>query len=397
MAVDLFGNETDTVDSLYPDDTTYRGGLDREKGLSVVAPPPTGGGLYPPTPDARPLPLRDVSTGSGGGTSSRGPNYSSTYPGGIENPLISPDEQQRRTQKADNYWQDVQTYAKEQGNGYNLDISSYLDDLYRHAAYDSEDLDSVLAGRKQDIRERLASERTGNRNDDGPSSLSSRPNYNLPGSQFDDAYTSLLERIAKSQMGEVRSNPGLDSLMNFLTQRFTELSTNPGYSPAELATLNTQALEPIEARRKAAQDAELLRTSRAGYAPTSGITLDQQRLIDTEADRQRTAAGRDLAVTALNRRDQNLSQALDLGTRLGLTIPGAQRSEELSLGNLLYQLPRNALTDALSVINGSPSPQDAVSSAIQLAAQNRYQSSIDATQNAAVWGQIGQILASLFK
>jgi hypothetical protein len=231
----------------------------------------------------------------------------------------------------------------------------------------------------------------------GRSTLSTRPNYNVPGNQFDEAYSSLLEDITRSQIGEVRSNPGLDALMQFLTQRFTDLSTNPGYSPAELAMLNTQVREPIEASRQATQLRELDRTSRAGYLPSSGLTLDRQRQIDTDYDKLRTAADRDLSITALNRRDQNLNQALDIGQLLGLTIPGGQRREELALGNVLYQMPRTALHDALSVINGSPSSGDALSQAIQLAMAQRGSDAYNASQNAALWGQIGQILAGLVR
>jgi hypothetical protein len=196
-------------------------------------------------------------------------------------------------------------------------------------------------------------------------------------------------------MGEVRGNPALDQLMSFLGDRFTDLSTNPGYNADEMSLLNTQSFEPIEAFRKATQQRELERTARAGYLPSSGLTRDNQRQIDTDADRMRTVANRDLGIKAIDQRNADLNQALSIAQSQN-AVTAAQRGEELSLANLLYQMPRTALQDALSVINGSPSSSDAFNQALQLATQNRYQDQNDANQNAALWGQIGTILQGLF-
>lgn len=219
----------------------------------------------------------------------------------------------------------------------------------------------------------------------------------LPGNQFDDQYTSMLESIAKSQMGQVKSNPALDQLMAFLQKRFTDLSTNPGYSPAEQAMLNTQAFEPIEALRRQSQQNELQRTSRAGYLPTSGITNQNQIDIDRSADQMRTVANRDLAINAIGRRNQDLNQALDIGRLQALTIPAGQRSEELALANLLYQLPRTAMFDALSVINGSPNSSDAFNQALQLAQQAQINQQQNQQNDQALWSGIGYWLDRLMK
>jgi hypothetical protein len=219
----------------------------------------------------------------------------------------------------------------------------------------------------------------------------------LPGFQFDDAYTNLLEQIAQRQLGEVRSSPALDSLMQFLTQQFQDLSTTPGYNPGELAMLRTQALEPIEANRQASMQRARERAAARGFAPSSGLMELDLRDIERAADQARTVAGRDLAIAGLDRRDRDLSRALDLGQLMALTIPRAQRAEELGIGNLLYQMPRTALQDALSVISGTPSSQDAFSQALQLLQQQYDQQGRADRNNAALFSQIGQILASLFR
>lgn len=217
----------------------------------------------------------------------------------------------------------------------------------------------------------------------------------LAPNQFDDAYSQQLESIAKAQMGQVRSNPDLDALLGFLRTQFTDLSQNPGYNPQEMALLNTQAFEPIEANRQASKQRALERTAARGFAPTSGLNELDLRDIDMNADRSRTVAGRDLAIAGLNRRDQDLSQALDIGRQLGLSIPQGQRQEELGLANLLYQMPRQSLMDALSVINGSPTSGDAFNQALQLLQTNTANQQLNDQRNSQFWQSLGEWLPAL--
>jgi hypothetical protein len=217
------------------------------------------------------------------------------------------------------------------------------------------------------------------------------------GPLFDDPASNQLQTIAQAQMGEVRSNPGLNSLLAFLDKEFSRLSTNPGYSPEDLALLNTQALEPIEARRQADQRRVLERTAARGFLPSSGLTEDLSQQADTEANRQRTVAGRDLAINAIGQRRADLDRALQLGSLRGLDIPRSQRSEELNLSQLLYQLPRNALMDLLAVINGSPSSNDLFSQSLQANQQSLYQQQQNDQRNAALMQQIGAMLGTLFR
>ncbi len=232
-------------------------------------------------------------------------------------------------------------------------------------------------------------------------------NSNAPGDQFSDPYTKLLEGIAKQQLDSLQqpqSDPALDKLLSFLDQRFTEMSGAPGYSNPELAMLRTQALEPIEQDRAASQRRVLERTAARGMLPSSGLTeLDSQEQ-DVAYDRIRGGAERDLGINALNRRQQDLAQALTLGQLSGVTIPAQQRAEDqnrrnesLSLASLLYDLPGRALQENLSVLNGSPGPQDLFSQAVQLMNSNQNQQLINNQRNDAFWGQIGATLADLFK
>lgn len=248
---------------------------------------------------------------------------------------------------------------------------------------------------------------------------------------FDDPSTKLYEQTAKRQMGQIWDNPDLNSLINigrrqrdeirdnpalkqlqdFLQQRFTEFSETPGFSPQEMAVLNTQAFEPIEEQRKAAQDRATQRMAARGFLPSSGVGEIDARNIDRDFDKLRTVANRDLAVRGIDRRDQDLAAAEQIATvlgqtlpqnqraeefnlarTLGLTIPQGQRAEELNLANILYGLPRNALMDALAVINGSPGTNQLYQGTDQLARQ-RY---LEQQQEQERWNQIAQLIQGLF-
>lgn len=224
----------------------------------------------------------------------------------------------------------------------------------------------------------------------------------VPGFQFDDPYTKQLEGIAQNQMGEVRNNPGLNQLMAELTKQFTQLSSAPGFSPEDMALLNTQAFEPIEQNRQASNQRALQRAASGGYLPTSGITYAAQsptggvETNDVAYDRMRAAAGRDVALRGIDQRRADQARALQIGQTLGLTIPQGQRSEELDLSNLLYNLPRNALNDSLSVLSRTPSSNDLFSQLLQLSQNNRTNQLDSNDQNAQLAAALGQLFGNIF-
>lgn len=230
--------------------------------------------------------------------------------------------------------------------------------------------------------------------------------FGLPGTQFDDPYSKLLEDIAHEQLNGLRNpqaNPALDQLNQFLSQRFGELSNNPGYSNAEAALLRTQALDPIEADRQASQRRVLERTAARGFLPSSGLNELGAQESDQAYDKMRAATERDLGINAINRRDQNLAQALQMGQLAGITIPTMQRTEDtqrrqemLNTANLLYQLPRQSMMDALAVIGASPAAPDLFSQAVQLMNSNQNSALLNNQQNMQFWNSIGELFGNLF-
>jgi hypothetical protein len=224
------------------------------------------------------------------------------------------------------------------------------------------------------------------------------PGFSMPGTQFDDPYTKLLEQIALAQLEEARKpldTSGFDQLGTFLQSRFNELSTSPGFSPAELALQRTQALEPIEDYRQASKKRATERAAMRGFAnPTTGLAELDMRDIDMQADRTRTAADRDLAITGMNQRRGDLSQAMNAAVQLA-QLPQQRRasqagndSQALNLATLLYQLPAQAQAQALAVINGTAPPSSLLNSVLQMQQQQRQQQ-----QN--LWSQIGGLAAGL--
>lgn len=222
-------------------------------------------------------------------------------------------------------------------------------------------------------------------------------------SGFDDPYTSQLEQLIQRQMAQVQApqaNPALDSLNQFLAQRFGELTTTPGYSPEDLALIRTQMLEPIERDRAANRQRVEQRTAARGFLPSSGLhEQDLQEFVDRPAEERRIAAQRDIAINAIDKRNADLNQALNVGRFAGVEIPQMQRSnaqadrgESLNLSSLLYDLPNRAMQSAQSVINGTPGPQDLFGQAVQMQQLQQQQQQM----NAQKWAQIGQLIAGLF-
>lgn len=224
-----------------------------------------------------------------------------------------------------------------------------------------------------------------------------------PGLQFDDPYTARLEGLINQHLeglSQPQSNPAMDRLLQFLNQQFTNLSTAPGYSPEDLAVMRTQMLEPIERDRTAGRERVLQRTAARGMLPSSGLhEQDLQEFVDRPANEARTAAQRDIAINAIDRRRSDLTQAANVGRVAAVDIPTMQRdedrsrrSESLNLASLLYDLPNRALQENMSVINGTPGPESLFGQAIQL----QHQQNQDRALNAQKWAQIGQLLAGLF-
>lgn len=217
-------------------------------------------------------------------------------------------------------------------------------------------------------------------------------NYGLPGEQFTDPYTSLLERMAQGRLAELErpvtddardqlaqvlqgrvtalgrpvhdpartalatalhqrrgelqpgANPALEQVLTYLQSQFEDASRSEGFSPAELAILRTQQFEPIEAYRQASKARALERASKRMMLPSSGLHELDIRDIEMDADRRRTEADRDLAIRAIGERQRRRSEALGYAQQR-YEIPEIQRREGLDVSSVLEQLERAGRTE----------------------------------------------------
>jgi hypothetical protein len=216
----------------------------------------------------------------------------------------------------------------------------------------------------------------------------------MPGTQFDDPYTKLYEDTLQNALKSYsQPTAQVQQLMDFLNKQFQSLSQNPGYSPEQMAVLNTQAFEPIEQMRQASQQRTIERAGARGMLPSSGLIQGEQAQNDRVYDQMRTVANRDLAVNQINRQNADVQRALALA-QMGVQVPQQQQSQALNVANLLYQLPRNSMMDSLQVLNAS-SPQSAISPYLQVLQQQQQQQQLQQQQDAAFWQGIGQLLAGL--
>jgi hypothetical protein len=213
-----------------------------------------------------------------------------------------------------------------------------------------------------------------------------------PGGQFTDPYTSYLEDMAKRNIGRLQNSPELSQLMGFLNKQFAELSQSNGFTPAELGALRTQAIEPINQQRDAAQQRALERTAARGYLPSSGLAQSEAGDIDRAFAQMQTAAQRDLAIQNINQRQTQLNNALNLG-QLALQIPQNQDAQALNIAQLLYQLPRNAMQDSLAVINAS-NPNAALASVLGAQNQAFNQNAYNQQAQQQLWALLGQLFGT---
>lgn len=224
------------------------------------------------------------------------------------------------------------------------------------------------------------------------------PPTTAPPNQFSDPYTAFMEDIAKRNIASLQGqNAEMQRLMGFLNTQFEKMANSDGFTPEELAMLRTQALEPINAQRDTAQQRVLERAGLRGILPGSGVVQAEAADTDRAFAAMQTAAQRDIGLQNINRRDQNMQNALNLG-QLAVALPDQRNAQALNIAQMLYQVPRNALQDAMLVINGS-SPTSAIGPLVNLFGQQQQQQNwntqMTAQQQQALWTMLGQLIGGL--
>lgn len=190
------------------------------------------------------------------------------------------------------------------------------------------------------------------------------------GASFSDVTNPAPGAMPQSSYAATFDDPSTKRLEEWINQLVSQRQ-QPPFSGQEAEILRTQALDPIEHDRQAAHQRALQNVGSRGFDPTSGIAQDLFNQVDQGFDTQRAQAQNQLAYNTIGQKRTN-------------------EQDVLSLLQLLYQLPRNAMQDSLAVINGAPNYSSLFNGYSQLGAMNSANSA-----NSGQW--LGQILAYLLR
>ena len=181
---------------------------------------------------------------------------------------------------------------------------------------------------------------------------------NLPGNQYDDEYTRLLEEMTKARIAMLQqpfndpfrqqyidaaqrraqqlgnlAEPEYQRMIKYLEDRFADLKGG-GYTGAEHEVLRTQALDPIERDRQAARKRMIERMAAAGHTMESGPMQMALNEVDKAFDEMRAGTQGALATTELQRREGRNQRAEMLAGALH-DIPHARANEQLDVFSAL--------------------------------------------------------------
>ena len=246
------------------------------------------------------------------------------------------------------------------------------------------------------------------------------------GSTFTDPATQQLQQFAQQWLGELetqrtrtagqaetlrgrqqQSQAAVDRLVEFLTKRSTELQ-GPAFTGPQQEILRTQVLDPIERDRTAQQQRVLERISRAGYLPSSGTAIDLQNQVDQAFNQERAGVQGNLAAQEIAQERANQQEAQQLLSLIPQTLSAGNagqleflqaldaavnqpRQQQFPLSSLIYDLPNNALQQALATLGMGPSPQSVFGSAAQLRQLQQQQQA----QGLQWYEQLGRLLPFL--
>lgn len=265
---------------------------------------------------------------------------------------------------------------------------------------------------------------------------------NVPGTQYSDPYTKLLEEMMLSRINELlqgvndpsrqqyadslqkrgdalgQAEPQYQQLMDFLQQRFTDLQ-KPAYTGAENEVLRTQALDPIERDRAAARQRATERLAARGLNLESGIAQAALNDVDKAFDAMRAQNQGQLAQNELMRREDRSQRAGTIGGQL-VDIPQARAREQLDVfdalqllsssvrgeeearrreaigyGGALADLGPQRLQLAMQAAGMGGTPGSAVSSLLGVNSMMNQNTAMNTAQSNNRWSGIGSMLAIL--
>lgn len=264
----------------------------------------------------------------------------------------------------------------------------------------------------------------------------------LPGNQYSDPYTRMLEDLIKSRIGMLQQpindpnramyeqamkqradqlgmgNQQLTQLMDYLQTRFKDLQ-GPGYTGAENEVIRTGALDPIETDRAAAKKRVMERLSARGLTPDSGIAQQALLEVDKAFDAVRGTTQTTLTTNDLNRREDrqqraatiggqmvdindarsreqlDVFQALDMLSQTMRDEEAARSREAIGYAGGLNDLSTQRLQLAMQAAGMGGNPSSLLSGLTGIASMNMNQSALNRANSGSMWSGLGSIMAIL--
>ena len=265
----------------------------------------------------------------------------------------------------------------------------------------------------------------------------------LPGNQYNDPNTALLESLIKARIGHLQqgnydpmrqqlmgaydarqkalsdaAEPTYQALIQRLEQRFKDLQ-GPGYTGAENEAIRTQALDPIESDRTAARQRVIERLSQRGITLESGVAQQALMEVDKAFDAMRGTTQTTLATNDIQRREGRQQRAdqiksslydipqgrareqLDVFSAMDL-LEGVMRNEEASrsreaigYGGALADLGPQRLQLAMQAAGMGGNPQGMFNSLMQMAQLNQNSALLNQRNSGQLWSGLGSLSAIL--
>lgn len=214
------------------------------------------------------------------------------------------------------------------------------------------------------------------------------------------------QAAAAAKARRAATGPAADRLTGYINERVGKLQ-GPAYTGAEGEVIRTQFLDPLERDRSAAQKRALEQISARGMRPESGIAnqlmLDVNRAFDEQRTRgQGTIASRQIEEQRSREQEaQSLLQYLvqlpdavargDLDfvnyTQSLISQPGQQ---SLTVAQLLADLPRERLNDALATLGLAPSMGGNSATLLSLLNNQQSQRYLQNAVTSNAWANVGR-------
>ena len=218
---------------------------------------------------------------------------------------------------------------------------------------------------------------------------------NLPGAQYSDPHTKLLEELLLSRINGLQqgTDPGYQQLMSFLQQRFGDLQT-PGYTGAENEVIRTQALDPVERDRTAAKKRMTEQLAARGLTLDSGIAQQALLEVDKAFDGMRASNQNQLAMNDIQRREGRQQQAQGIATTM-YDIPQGRNREAIGYAGSLSDLGPQRMQLAMQAAGMGGSPQSMFSSLMQMAQLNQNSALLNQQNSGQLWSGLGSLAYTL--